>query len=124
MGAAVRRRSVRLTAALYGCGIVLVGALIYGFYLASVYSPIRPASEACATARGGPFRDFGGEPTRTPGALPISSVCRWPETGEELELVSRNVTVVPLVIMAAGLAVAVGGGLGFRRLSGRPPSTG
>jgi hypothetical protein len=116
----MKRRSERLTIALYGCGIVLIGALIYGFFLASAYSPVQPASEACSTARGGFSRDLGGEPTRTPGAFPISSVCRWPESGEELELVSRNVTVLPLVIMGLGLAVGVGGGLLARQArSGR-----
>jgi hypothetical protein len=117
-GPAVRRRSAGLTVALYGCGVVLVGALIYGFFLASAYSPVQPASEACATARGGLNRDFGGVPKRTPGAFPISAMCRWPDSGEELELVSRNVTVVPLVIMGLGLVTALGGGLMSWRASG------
>ncbi|WBQ05567.1 hypothetical protein [Kribbella sp. CA-293567] len=106
------------TVALYGCGVVLAGALIYGFFLASAYSPIQPASEACATARGGLNRDFGGMPTRTPGAFPVSSVCRWPETGEELELVSRNVTVLPLVVIGLGLVMVLGGAVVWRRAKG------
>ncbi|NEA36373.1 hypothetical protein [Streptomyces sp. SID13031] len=115
MGVEGRPGAARLTFALYGCGIVLVGALIYGFFLASVYSPIKPASEACHTGRAGHSQDFGGVPTTTPGTFPISSICRWPETGEELELVSRDMTVVPLVVMGAGLIVALGGVVLVRR---------
>jgi hypothetical protein len=118
------RRLAGLTIALCGCGIVLVGALIYGFFLMLAYSPIQPVSEACATARGGPNRDFGGVPTTTPGAFPISSVCRWPETGEEVELMARNVTVVPLVVMGLGAVLVTGGGVVFWRRSAANGSAG
>ncbi|MFI5710190.1 hypothetical protein [Kribbella sp. NPDC051620] len=117
-GPGLARRLVGLTVALCGCGVVLVGALIYGFFLMLAYSPMQPVDEACATARGGPDRDHGGVPTTTPRAFPVSSVCRWPETGEEAELMARDVTVVPLVIMGLGVVVVAGGGLVFWRKGG------
>jgi hypothetical protein len=112
------RRLGGLGLAVAGCGLVLVGALIYGFFLMLAYSPMQPVDKACATARGGPNRDFGGVPTTTPRAFPISAVCRWPETGEEAELMARDVTVVPLTIMGLGVVVVVGGGVMFWRKTG------
>ncbi|GAA0936696.1 hypothetical protein GCM10009554_24410 [Kribbella koreensis] len=117
-GPGLVRRLGGLAVGLAGCGVVVVGALIYGFFLLSVYEPILPASEACANARGGVGRDYGGEPTTTPGVFPISSVCLWPETGEELELVSRDVTVLPLVVMGIGVVTVAAGGVVFWGRSG------
>src|SRR4051812_43964744 len=50
------RRLVGLTVALWGCGVVLVGALIYGFFLMVAYSPRWAASGV----RWGADDDAGG----------------------------------------------------------------
>jgi hypothetical protein len=112
------RRAAGIVAGFVGVGIVALGALVYAFMLFAAYDPIMPDDEYCAFKRGGPYRDYGGVPTTTPGIFPISSVCHWPETGEELETVSTSTTVVPLVIMATGLAALMAGGVVVWRARG------
>jgi hypothetical protein len=110
----IQRHSVRLTVALSGCGIILVGALIYAFFVWLAYDQ-SGAAELCQARLSGPSGVGEPEATTKPGFFPISARCEWSGRTSDIDLVSTRTTVIPVVIMAAGLVMVVGGVVLARR---------
>ncbi|GAA3570316.1 hypothetical protein GCM10022235_44460 [Kribbella ginsengisoli] len=111
------RRGLAVSCAVVGLCLLGFGALIYAFFVWLAYDQ-SGAAELCQARLSGPSGVGEPEATTKPGFFPISARCEWSGKVSDIELVSARTTVIPVVIMGAGVVTVAAGGVVFWGRSG------